>query len=206
MMSQPQKNDAIAQQYKRYLTEKAQRQEAERLAAEEKVKTQAYWAEKKKPKTVITRKPHECADCGAVIPKGSKVVVRAEFVNVSSRGYTMQFLTKYFCGKCRPMEATKKMAKYTKEQINNILGLKGWIDTQIDAFNLYAVLTIGVTNNTQGPGDSWEIAQKTYSEKALDIKLEDFASCTSKADVKKRFNEVMKKAVSGAMFKGDKVW
>jgi hypothetical protein len=93
------------------------------------------------------------------------------------------------------------MAKYTKEQINDILALKGWLDSQIDVFNLYAVLTIGVTNNTRGPGDSWEVTQKTYSEKALDIKLEDFADCTSKAAVKRRFKEVMAKAVSAAMFK-----
>lgn len=98
------------------------------------------------------------------------------------------------------------MAKYTKEQINNILNLEGWLKTQIDVFNLYAVLTIGVTNNTRGPGDSWEITQKTYSEKALDIKLEDFADCTSKAAVKKQFKKIMQKAVSTAMFPGDKVF
>lgn len=93
------------------------------------------------------------------------------------------------------------MAKYTKEQINDILGLKGWLDSKIDVFNLYAVLTIGITNNTRGPDDSWEVTQKTYSEKALDIKLEEFAEYTSKTAVKKRFNEVMQKAVSAAMFK-----
>jgi hypothetical protein len=95
---------------------------------------------------------------------------------------------------------------YTKEEINDILSLKGWLDSEIDVFNLYAVLTIGVTNNTRGPGDSWEITQKTYSEKALDIKLEDFADCTSKTAVKKQFKKIMAKAVSTAMFPGDKVW
>jgi hypothetical protein len=98
------------------------------------------------------------------------------------------------------------MTKYTQEQINTILNLEGWLKTQIDVFNLYAVLTIGVTNNTRGPGDSWEITQKTYSEKPLAIKLEDFADCTSKAAVKKRFRQVMQKAVSAAMFPGDKVF
>ena len=78
------------------------------------------------------------------------------------------------------------MAKYTKEQINTILNLEGCLKTQIDVFNLYAVLTIGVTNKTRGPGDSWEITQK--------------ADCTSKAAVKKQFKEVMAKAVSNAMF------
>jgi len=43
------------------------------------------------------------------------------------------------------------MAKYTKEQINTILNLEGCLKTQIDVFNLYAVLTIGVTNKTRGP-------------------------------------------------------
>jgi hypothetical protein len=98
------------------------------------------------------------------------------------------------------------MSKYTKEEINDILGLKGWLNSQIDVFNLYGVLTIGVTNAARGPGDSWEITQKTYSEKALDITLEDFKDCTSKAAVKKRFRQVMQKAVSNAMFPGDKVF
>jgi len=99
-----------------------------------------------------------------------------------------------------------KNVPYTKAEINEILSLKGWLDSEIDVFNLYAVLTIGVTNNTRGPGDSWDITQKTYSEKALDIKLEDFADCTNKAAVRKRFRQVMQKAVSTAMFPGDKVF
>jgi regulation of enolase protein 1 (concanavalin A-like superfamily) len=94
------------------------------------------------------------------------------------------------------------MTKYTKEQINNILNLEGWLKTQIDVFNLYAVLTIGVSNNFK----EWEVKQKTYSEKALEIKLEDFADCTSKAAVKKQFKKIMAKAVSNAMFPGDKVF
>ncbi len=98
------------------------------------------------------------------------------------------------------------MAKYTEQQINDILNLTGWLNSRIDCFKLYAVLTIGVTNNTRGPGDSWEITQKTYSEKALEIKLEDFADCTSKNAVKKRFKQVMQKAVSAAMFPGNKIF
>ena len=99
-----------------------------------------------------------------------------------------------------------KNVPYTKAEINEILSLKGWLDSEIDVFNLYAVLTIGATNNTCGPGDSWEIKQKTYSEKPLAIKLEDFTDCTNKAAVKKRFRQVMQKAVSAAMFPGEKVF
>ncbi len=94
------------------------------------------------------------------------------------------------------------MIKYTKEQINTILNLEGWLKTQIDVFNLYAVLTIGVSNNFK----EWEVKQKTYSEKPLSITLEDFVNCTSKAAVKKQFKKIMAKAVSAAMFPGDKVF
>ena len=89
------------------------------------------------------------------------------------------------------------MTKYTKEQINDILNLEGWLKTQIDVFNLYAVLTIGVSND---PGE-WEVKQMTFSENKLEITLEDFESCQTEADVKQAFNEAMKKAVSATMFK-----
>ena len=99
-----QKNDLIAQAYERYKLERAQRQAEEKAAADERAKTQATWEEMKKPKTVVTRKVHVCAECGASIPAGSKVTVRSELTNISNRGYTMAFLTKHYCGKCRPVE------------------------------------------------------------------------------------------------------
>lgn len=95
---------------------------------------------------------------------------------------------------------------YTKNQINEILNLTGWIDSKIDAFNLYGVLTIGVTNNTRGPSDSWEITQRTYSENPLKITLADFEGCNTSEEVKQRFKIVLQKAVSAAMFPGDKVF
>ena len=58
------------------------------------------------------------------------------------------------------------MGKYTKEQINGILNLTGWLNSPIDVFNLYAVLTIGVTNNTRGLGDSWEIVAENLFRKS----------------------------------------
>jgi len=42
--------------------------------------------------------------------------------------------------------------------------------------------------------------EEIEAEKALDIKLEDFADCNTKADVRKRFKKVMAKAISAAMF------
>jgi hypothetical protein len=35
---------------------------------------------------------------------------------------------------------------YAKEEINQILSLKGWNQSTIDVFNLYGVLTIGVSS------------------------------------------------------------
>jgi hypothetical protein len=99
-----------------------------------------------------------------------------------------------------------QITQYTKEEINKILNLEGWLNTKIDVFNLYAVLTIGITDNKRGPSDMWELAQKTYAEKALDIKLEDFADCLTEADVKKQFKKVMAKAASTAIFPGTKIW
>jgi len=90
------------------------------------------------------------------------------------------------------------MLNYTKAQINNILNLKGWLNTQIDVFNLYAVLTIGVSNR---PGE-WEISQKTYLENKLPITLEVFENCKTEVDVKKAFTKAMKHAVNRMLFNG----
>jgi hypothetical protein len=66
------------------------------------------WAELRKPKTVTTRQPHVCSGCGQSIPAGSCVVKRTPFENVSSRGYTIQPLTKYYCNVCRPIKEVEK--------------------------------------------------------------------------------------------------
>lgn len=105
MILTQEKNEKITQAYEHYKIERAQRQAQEKAAAQEKAKTDAAWEELKKPHIVVTRKECVCGGCGAVIPAGSRVVVRAELTNVSGRGYTMVFLSKHFCGKCRPVEA-----------------------------------------------------------------------------------------------------
>ena len=89
------------------------------------------------------------------------------------------------------------MTKYTKEEINEILNLKGWLNQTIDVFNLYGVLTIGVSSDPH----QWEVQQRTHSENILPISLEDFKDCQTEADVKKRFNEVLRKAVLAEMIK-----
>ena len=68
---------------------------------EQKAKTAAYWAERNKPKVVTTRKPHKCAECNIEIPVGTKATVQSKLENVSTRGWTPQFLTYYFCNSCK---------------------------------------------------------------------------------------------------------
>jgi hypothetical protein len=82
----------------------AQREAAELALADEKAKTEAYWQEKKKPKIVTARKPHQCTNCGVEIPVDAKVAVKSKLENVSTSGWTPQFLTKYYCSKCSPVE------------------------------------------------------------------------------------------------------
>ncbi|MCW4018343.1 MAG: hypothetical protein NWF00_06655 [Candidatus Bathyarchaeota archaeon] len=89
------------------------------------------------------------------------------------------------------------MGKYTKAEINGILNLEGWLNQQIDVFNLFAVLTIGVSNN---PGE-WEVKQQTYSESVLPINIEDFDNCQNEKDVKAVFHKSIQCAVAAEMFK-----
>ncbi|MCW4000813.1 MAG: hypothetical protein NWE93_11290 [Candidatus Bathyarchaeota archaeon] len=94
------------------------------------------------------------------------------------------------------------MAKYTEADINRILNLKGWIGATIDVFNLYGVLTIGVSSD---PGQ-WEIAQRTYSENKLPISLKDFETCQTEDDVRAAFNRAIKHAVASMMFRGEEAY
>jgi hypothetical protein len=82
----------------------AQREADELVHAEKKAKIEDYWQEKKKLKSVTTHKPHQCAKCSGEIPVGTKVAVTSKLENVSSSGWTPQFLTKYYCNSCRVSE------------------------------------------------------------------------------------------------------
>jgi uncharacterized membrane protein YjdF len=94
------------------------------------------------------------------------------------------------------------MTKFTQEQINSILNLEGWIGSTINVFDLYGVLTIGVSSNPK----AWEIQQRTYSENKLPITLKDFEDCNTEAEVKAAFNKTLKRAVASMMFKGEDAW
>jgi hypothetical protein len=97
------KNLAIDEQYKLYLEQKALRLAEEKAQIELKAEVAAAWAQKKKGTVVTTRKDHMCDGCGKLIPSGTKCKAPSELVNVSSRGYTMQILTRHYCLNCRPI-------------------------------------------------------------------------------------------------------
>jgi hypothetical protein len=65
--------------------------------------------------------------------------------------------------------------KYSAEEINRILGLKGWIGAQIDVFDLEASQTIGISSDP----DQWEISQHTFSTKPVKITLKHFEACST---------------------------
>jgi uncharacterized protein with PIN domain len=85
----------------------AETQKQAQEAAEQKAQTAAYWAQRNKPKVVTTRKPHQCAKCNTTIPAGQKATIQSKIENISTHGWTPQFLTRYFCSNCKPIETNQ---------------------------------------------------------------------------------------------------
>lgn len=84
------------------------------------------------------------------------------------------------------------MGKYTEEEINNIIDLKGYDGRQIDIFKLHGVLFIGNPENGE-----WDLA-KNYtrlSEHSVPISLEDFEDCESEDEVRETFGEELKNTI-----------
>lgn len=93
------------------------------------------------------------------------------------------------------------MAKFTIEQINEIIGLKGADGKLIDIFDLHGVLFIG-NSKVRHEGkmwkfDTWDLArtQTRFSESSLPIRPEDFADCDTPEEVKTWFKEELRHAV-----------
>lgn len=83
--------------------------------------------------------------------------------------------------------------KFTKEQINNIIDLKGNDGKQVDIFNLYGILYIGNTENGK-----WDL-NKTFlsiSKHTLPIIIEDFEDCETEGCIEDRFEELLKEAIN----------
>lgn len=84
------------------------------------------------------------------------------------------------------------MAKFTLEQINNLIDLRGNDGRQIDIFKLHGVLFIGNTGNGK-----WDLS-KNYmklSEHSVPILLDDFEDCETEDDVRNTFSEELEEAI-----------
>lgn len=79
--------------------------------------------------------------------------------------------------------------KFNKQQINDIINLKGADGKQIDIFDLHGVLFVGTSED-----DTWDLS-KTYvrfSDHSLGIALEEFEDCETEDDVHEQFSESLK--------------
>jgi hypothetical protein len=73
----------------------------DKMRADQKEQDAVYWKRMNQPhiikKTEVTQK---CVKCNCTIPVGSQAVVKAKPHNVSTYGYTGQFLSEYICAVC----------------------------------------------------------------------------------------------------------
>ena len=97
--------------------------------------------------------------------------------------------------------------KFTKQQINQNLNIQGYYALDqttgvfkrqlVDIFKLSAALFIG-NDKTKGEWGEFNIL---LSDRRVHIALADFKDCQTREDVKKTFNNVLKRAVSAELFK-----
>lgn len=94
------------------------------------------------------------------------------------------------------------MAKYTQEQINNIVGLRGHDGIQVDIFKLHGVLFVGNTENGK-----WDL-DKNYlrlSEHNLPLSIDDFELCETEDEVRNTFSEKIKRRYNRQIIIGEDV-
>lgn len=84
--------------------------------------------------------------------------------------------------------------KYTKEEINKIVNLKGANGELIDIFDLHGLLFVG--NSKDG---CWDLSMDgrycRFSEHSIGISYDDFEDCETEEDVTEQFWESLKEAV-----------
>lgn len=85
------------------------------------------------------------------------------------------------------------MGKYTGEEINNIIGLKGHDGRQINIFELHCVLFIGNAEDGE-----WDLT-KNYvrlTEHSISLSLEDFEYCENEDEVREVFSEELRNMIT----------
>lgn len=84
------------------------------------------------------------------------------------------------------------MAKFTQEQINDIIDLRGKDGIQIDIFELYGILFVGNKED-----NVWNLDKKyvKLSEHNIPMSLDDFEDCETEDDVRNAFSEELEKMI-----------
>lgn len=84
------------------------------------------------------------------------------------------------------------MTKFTREQINDIIDLKGKDGRQIDIFELYGILFLGNSENRE-----WDLNKNytKFSEHDIPISMDDFEDCETEDDVRNAFSDEMKEMI-----------
>lgn len=83
--------------------------------------------------------------------------------------------------------------KYTDEEINKIVNLKGKNGKLIDIFDLHGLLFVGNVENGM-----WDLSKTytRYSEHSLTFIPEDFEDCETEEEVHERFVERLEESVT----------
>jgi len=97
--------------------------------------------------------------------------------------------------------------KYTKDEINKILNIRGADGELIDVFDLHGVLFIGnclQEHTPTGVKTMWNIDRRFImeSEHSLPIPYDDFEGCENEEDVHEKFSELLHEALEKKLLQG----
>jgi len=83
--------------------------------------------------------------------------------------------------------------KFSPEEINKIISMKGADGKLIDIFDMHGVLFVGNTEDAM-----WDLSKTyvRYSEHSLGFSVEDFEDCKNEEEIEERFSERLEEAVS----------
>jgi len=90
------------------------------------------------------------------------------------------------------------MGKYSEEDINRILNLRGSDGKLIDVFDLHGVIFIGNTQPDEQTGKvMWDLTKtyKRHSEHSIAMDIDDFEDCETEEEVEDTFAERLEEAI-----------
>jgi len=95
--------------------------------------------------------------------------------------------------------------KFTKDEINKILNIRGTDGEVIDVFDLHGVLFIGnclQEHTPKGVKTMWNLDRRFImeSEHSLPISYEDFELCENEDDVREKFSELLRQALENKLY------